>query len=151
MEITNLKSSLEKQIYNLKNLYETGQKKQKALIGRNNDLLVECMQDEEKFLFYINEEEKKRLTLMENIYNEENINEKQPKLEILIEHLKGKLSEEDVKFIESAKEIITKLSKSIADQNFKNLYLIEQARSFISQTINILKSTNKRSMLDRKI
>lgn len=151
MEITNLKSSLEKQIYNLKSLFETTQKKQKALIGRNNELLVECMQSEEKFLFYINEEEKKRLTLMEEIYSSENIKEKQPRLEVLVEHLAGKLSKEDVEFIRSAKEVITKLSKSIADQNFKNLYLIEQAKSFISQTINILKSTNKRSMLDRKI
>lgn len=151
MEIDLLKKSLEKQIQNLRNLYEITENKQKALIGRNNNLLSECLQNEEKLLFAINEEEKKRLSLIENIYAKMSIDEKQPKLDVLLKHLDGSLAKDDVKFIESAKEVIGKYSRAIADQNYKNLYLIEQAKSFISQTINILKSTNKKSMVDRKI
>ena len=151
MEIAQLKTSLEKQIHNLNNLFELGQKKQKGLINRDNEILVECMQGEELMLHNIYEEEKKRLNLIESIYKQYNIEETQPKTEILCEHLIGKVSDEEIEFLNSAKEVITKITSAIADQNYKNLYLIEQAKSFISQTLNILRSTNNRSMLDRKI
>ncbi len=151
MEIVKLNESLNKQIDNLKALFETASRKQKALIARNNEQLLDCISKEERILLNINEEEKNRLKIISDIYRESSLTPVNTKIASFIKAFESELSDVQIKKLTESELMIREVTASIGQLNFQNMYLIAQAKSFISQTIQILRSTASKSILDRKI
>ncbi len=150
MNIEKLFAVLEKQETNLKNLLKSVLGKQAALVNGNSDLIKESVSKEEKLLLNIQVAEETRLKVMQGLFSEYGIDNERYKLEILISNISGKVSESIVKSISLTERRIKSTIKEIQKINHQNMALIQQSRSLISETINAVINTQKRSIVDRK-
>lgn len=150
MEYTNLSEILNKQEKNLKELLKIVTDKQEALVSNNNENLNDLIAKEERLLLQLQITEERRLEILKNIYEENNIKNERFKLDVMIEELKDKLSKDFVSVITESKNRIENSIKLITKINQQNLVLIQQSRELLNNTIQAVINATNRSILDRK-
>lgn len=150
MEYSNLSEILNKQEKNLKELLKIVTNKQEALISNNNENLNDLISKEEKQLLLLQITEERRLEILKNIYQENNIKNERFKLDVMIEALKDKLNEEFVEELINSKNRIKNTIQQITKINQQNLVLIQQSRELLNNTIQAVINATNRSILDRK-
>lgn len=150
MEYSNLIEILNKQEKNLKELLKIVTNKQEALVSNNNENLNDLISKEEKQLLLLQITEEKRLEILKNIYQENNIKNERFKLDVMIEELKDKLNEEFVEELMNSKNRIKNTIQQITKINQQNLVLIQQSRELLNNTIQAVINATNRSILDRK-
>lgn len=150
MNISKLFSILDKQESNLKDLMNIVNNKKEALVSNNYELLNQVVAEEEKKLLTVQLTEEERLTVMQQLFKEYEIDNDRYKLKHLIDGLKGSAEPQTIK---SISEYETKIKASVSEIsriNQLNMILIQQSKSLINQTIQAIVNTGKRSILDRK-
>lgn len=150
MEYSNLSEILNKQEKNLKELLKIVTNKQEALVSNNNENLNDLISKEEKQLLLLQITEERRLEILKNIYQENNIKNERFKLDVMIEALKDKLNEEFVEELINSKNRIKNTIQQITKINQQNLVLIQQSRELLNNTIQAVINATNRSILDRK-
>lgn len=151
MNLQNLISVLTKQETNLKKLLKIVNDKKEVLVNNKLEKLNEIISREENVLLEIQLVEEKRLTEMENLFLENNIDNKRYKLEILVTSLTGKMDPGILSRISGFEKKIKTIVEEITKINHLNMVLIQQSRTIINDTIKAVINTSKRSILDRKV
>ena len=150
MQLQKLLSVLEKQEKNLKNLLRIGFEKKETLVSNNIAKLNEVVAAEEQNLMFIQSTEESRLSLMNDLFSEFNIDNERYKIEILVKNLKGKVDHKILIDISESEKRIKNIIGEITRINHLNMVLIQQSRSLINDTIQAVLGSSNRSILDRK-
>lgn len=150
MNISKLFSILDKQESNLKDLLKIVNNKKEALVNNNYELLNKVVAAEEQKLLTVQLTEEERLTVMQQLFKEYEIDNDRYKLTHLIYGLKGSAEPETIKSILEYETKIKSAVSEISRINQLNMILIQQSKSLINQTIHAIVNTGKRSILDRK-
>ncbi|MFH1194314.1 MAG: flagellar protein FlgN [bacterium] len=151
MEIQNLFDLLSKLGDSLNRLLGLVKEKQRALVGNDRVALEKCIKSEEQILVMIQGVEEERLKMIHSINAELGGKNRVTKISSIAEMLKGKIAPEKLKQLTATEKKIKSDIAEIMSLNKQNLFLIQHSRSFISETINTLLSSRKRSILDRKV
>jgi len=151
MDLQNLISVLNKQETNLKKLLKIVNEKKEALVNNKLEKLNEIISLEENVLLAIQLVEEERLSEMENLFLENNIDNKRYKLEILVTSLTGKIDPGILNRITDFEKKIKTIVEEITKINHLNMVLIQQSRTIINDTIKAVINTSKRTILDRKV
>lgn len=151
MNLQNLISVLTKQETNLKKLLKIVNEKKEALVNNKLEKLNEIISLEENVLLAIQLVEEERLSEMENLFLENNIDNKRYKLEILVTSLTGKIDPGILNRITDFEKKIKTIVEEITKINHLNMVLIQQSRTIINDTIKAVINTSKRTILDRKV
>lgn len=117
-------------------LYTLAQYKEQAIVQKDLELLTEIVHKEEEFIGRVNNLEKKRESLLNDIAIVIRINPKDIKLSDIIAKL-GNDNETAEKLSLLRKELIEKTEK-LKKQNEINTTLINQSLEFVNFTINAL-------------
>ncbi len=149
MSLKKLIEVIDRQEKNLNKLLTVVKKKQEALVTNNNNKLNEVIGLEEKQLLKVQTTEEHRLLLMEQLFEKYEIKNERYKLSILVDSLKGKISDIILRKIESSESVIKNIIEDITKINSQNILLIEQSRQIINETIKAVVNTN-RAIVDRK-
>ncbi len=150
MNLQNLISVLSEQELNLKKLLEIINEKKECLVNNKYERLNEVVALEEHNLLSIQITEENRLKIMQDLFNQYNIDNERYKLEILVSELNGKVDLKILNEITEGEKRIKNTINEINRVNHLNLVLIQQSRSLINDTIKAVINTSKRSILDRK-
>lgn len=142
--LDNLKSNLEK-------LLENAQKKQKALVSMNNQVLTEVIQEEEKLIVTIKNIEQRRLKLIAEYNAAANFEPNSFKLADFVKKFKNNLNEKEIKLIKNYEKIIKALSKETLKYNEQNTFLINNSRKFVDSLMKIIYPDKTKSLLDKKV
>ncbi len=151
MLVQQLIELLKKEEEILDSLFDTATLKQSALVSNNREALDECTHREEGLLPQFQSYERQRRLTMDKVKMENGISDNSKKLEVLVSNL-SEIFDESV--IEPIKVIHVRIKEkviNITKMNKQNLFLINQSRKFINDTINTLVSKNEKSILDRKV
>jgi len=142
--LDNLKSNLEK-------LLENAQKKQKALVSMNNQVLTEVIQEEEKLIVSIKNIEQRRLKLISEYNASANMEPNSYKLAEFVKKFKNNLTEKEIKLIKNYEKIIKAISKETLKYNEQNTFLINNSRKFVDSLMKIIYPDKTKSLLDKKV
>lgn len=142
--LDNLKSNLEK-------LLENAEKKQKALVSMNNQMLTEVIQEEEKLIMVIKSIEQKRLKIIAELNASTEMEPNSYKLAEFIKKYKNELNEKEIKLIKGYEKVIKTLSKETMKLNNQNTFLINNSRQFVSSLMKIIYPDKTKSLLDKKV
>lgn len=151
MDLKELFESLNKHENNLKELLQSVQKKQIALISISHDGIEDSIMQEEKLLVRIKEIEKERQNALGNLTLTYNVQFDSTKLSDIVQKLKSFVKEDELKSLSAFEAKIKNLAEMISDVNSQNMFLIQHSKRFINETINTLLTNNKKSIVDRKI
>jgi len=151
MEIKNILKILKDQYRNLNDLFKIAIEKQKALVKINNTLLDKCIKSEEKLLLNIQQTEKNRLDFIKEFIDSFNYDIENADLRDVMKSIKNNLSEEDLNLMTKYEEKIKGIIIALSKLNEQNLFLIQNSKQFITDTINSLLSKHKKSLLDVKV
>lgn len=150
MKLEKLISVLAKQEKNLENLYRICIEKKETLVENNHEKLKVVISEEERALLSIQLSEEKRLQIMQNLFSEFNIDNERFKIQILVDSLKGKVSQNVINEISKSEERIKNYINEITRINHLNMVLIQHSRNLIHETIQTIISSSNHSILDRK-
>ncbi len=142
--LDNLKSNLEK-------LLENAEKKQKALVSMNNQMLTEVIQEEEKLIVAIKNIEQRRLKVISEYHSSTNMEPNSFKLEEFVKKFKNNLTEKEIKLIKGYAKIIKTISKETLKYNEQNTFLINNSRKFVDSLMKIIYPDKSKSLLDKKV
>ena len=120
------------------------------MVNNKYERLNEVVALEEHNLLSIQITEENRLKIMQDLFNQYNIDNERYKLEILVSELNGKVDLKILNEITEGEKRIKNTINEINRVNHLNLVLIQQSRSLINDTIKAVINTSKRSILDRK-
>ncbi len=146
-----LLSVLEKLRISLEKLLENAKLKQTALVKMNDELLIQAISDEEKYIKLVKEHEKERLNKTIEIYklNDKKFNDY--KISVFVKEFKNSLDEKSIKYLLGYEKLLKKLTNEVMNVNRQNLFLIEHSRQFITSLMNIIYQDKTRSLVDRKV
>jgi len=125
--------------------------KQEALVKSNLKLLQATIAEEEKFIYEIEETEKKRISVLTDLNNKFMIKEKSMKLDDFLNGAKNKLDERMAARIIKLRNNIRGHIKSIERLNLQNKILTDTARDFIKMTVAKLIGPKRKSFLDKRV
>ncbi len=150
MDIKNLFAVLEQQVIDLNELLETSLIKQNAIISYDQNLLEEAILKEEKAVQKVQVSEKNRLKIISDFYQNSSIKNSTFKLKEFAETFKQLIPKKHYEFIYKYESVIKELAIQITVVNRQNLYLIENSRAFLKETIKAIANSNK-AILDRRV
>ena len=150
MEMIDLFRSLKDQHQFLEAFLNTIMLQQRAIIENNMTGLEETIKTEGALMIYIEQHEKKVLEIIGELSQKYSIDVPSNKLSDFVAAVKAKKIMETGS-IEKIQNSLKKYILRIAKVNAQNKILIEQARSFVQETISAIVSFNKNQILDRKI
>lgn len=132
-------------------LLDSANKKQTALTSNNREMLDDCTHREESLLPQLQAYERQRSLAMDKIKMEHGITDNSKKLESLISNLEHLIDNSILEKIGTAHTRIKNKVQGITKMNEQNLFLINQSRRFINDTINTLINKNDKAILDKKV
>lgn len=132
-------------------LCETAQQKQEALINNNIKLLESAVSSEEKFIRSIENAEKSRIAVLNELNKKYTMNLTTMKLSEFLSGAKNKLDEKSTAKILKLQNRIKRHIQNIEALNQQNQYLIDTARDFIKMAISELVGPQRKSFLDRRV
>ncbi len=150
MKIKELLKILDEQKLNLIGLVKIVKNKQNVLVNNKLEKLSEYMALEEKKLLEIQIVEEKRLSVMQQLFSQYNIESERFKLEILITALTNKIPQNFLDSIKQNEREMKNLIQEITRINQQNLLLVQQSSQIIKETVKAVIDTSKRSFIDRK-
>ncbi len=150
MKIKELLKILDEQKLNLIGLVKIVKNKQNVLVNNKLEKLSEYMSLEEKKLLEIQIVEEKRLSVMQQLFSQYNIESERFKLEILITALTNKIPQNFLDSIKQNEREMKNLIQEITRINQQNLLLVQQSSQIITETVKAVIDTSKRSFIDRK-
>ncbi len=150
MEMIDLFRSLKDQHQFLEAFLNTIMLQQRAIIENDMTGLEETIKTEGSLMIYIEQHEKKVLEIICELSQKYSIDLPSKKLSDFVAAVKAKKIMETGS-IEKIQNSLKKYILRIAKVNAQNKILIEQARSFVQETISAIVSLNKNQILDRKI
>ncbi len=150
MKIKELLKILDEQKLNLMDLVKIVKGKQNVLVNNKLEKLSEYMSLEEKKLLEIQIVEEKRLSVMQQLFSQYNIESERFKLEILITALTNKIPQNFLDSIKQNEREMKNLIQEITRINQQNLLLVQQSSQIITETVKAVIDTSKRSFIDRK-
>ena len=152
MSVQRLLEQLKQQKANLQNLLKNAKDKQSALVGNNNELLDNVIKNEQKLILAVQNSEKNRLQTITQLNSENGFEEREYRLNKLIENLEGVLSLEAKEAILKSEKSIRGFIDEITQVNNQNMFLIQHSKQFIDSTLKaVFGNNNKKSIFDRKV
>ncbi len=144
MNLQKLLSVLIKQEKNLKSLLQIGLEKKETLVSNNHKKLSEVVAAEEKCLLSVQLTEEQRLSLMEHLFVEHNVDDERYKLEILVDRLKGKVDSKILSQIIGSEKRMKNVIAEFTKVNHLNMVLTQQSRNLINETLQaVINSSNR--------
>ncbi len=150
INIENVIETLKKHMLLLDKLANVCARKQNALINNNRDELEQVIQNESEIIAALLQLKKQHTKLLNEILEDESVKAKETasvKLSVL---LKGICSEKEIAEIQLLEKRIREKIKEVDELNVKNHFLLQQARNFINEVINVLIGS-KKILVDRKV
>ncbi len=151
MESKNLIDVLKKQKLNLENLLGAAKEKQKVLINNKREELDTVGKQEEKLIFRVQQTEKERIAVVNQLASRNGLNPKAIKIGDLISKLSTTEDPEVIFELTNLEEEIKELVAEIKSTNSRNMFLIQHSRKFIEYTMKAIFGEGKKSILDRKV
>lgn len=132
-------------------LSEFAEQKQKALIHRKKDELDECIKYEQAAINKVKRIENLRLKEIQSIYESAGIEPQNFKLNLLVETLRDKMSDKEIKYFTAVEKNIKSLVGEITEINRNNMFLIRHSMQFIDKLVKQVIGEQKRKILDRRV
>jgi hypothetical protein len=154
MSIDRLLKIYEDQSENLDELFDNALQKQKAVINNQREGLERFTNLEEQSLSKINRKEHERENCVEKLLNDSG------KTHLLNENVSSATILSEIKLLTDAdsynklfelRRLLKEKTMKIGQINKQNMFLIEQANSIVKQTLNILLTSQKKPILDRRV
>ena len=147
---SDLESILELQKHNLQKMLEVLKSHQTALVHNDLKLIEDSITSEEVLLQNIMKTETEKSTIIEQLDKQYSLHLVKPSLTNLLIAVQRK---EDFNYdsLQKLQFVIKKLTLEISRINLQNRVLIENAKSFIKNTISALVGQNKRQLLDKRL
>jgi len=142
---------VEKQLMNLRNLYDTVNLKKESLVNLDYTKFEESLAKEQKIITIIQNTEKIRLTALKELILSFGSEKEFMKTRELINYLKGKVDKKYLRQLYNYENEIRDKVKDIKYVNELNKMLIKHSSNFIKETITHLFNSKKKSLLDKKI
>lgn len=150
MEMNDLIRSLREQYQFLEAFLNTIILQQRAIIENDMTGLEETIKTEGALMLHIEQREKQMVNIIGELSAKFAIDLPNKKLSDFVNAVKSK-NDIEIGSLEKIQNALKKKVMKIAKVNAQNKILIEQARSFIQDTISSLIRLNKNQILDRKI
>ena len=147
---SDLESILELQKHNLQKMLGVLKSHQTALVHNDLKLIEDSITSEEVLLQNIMKTETEKSTIIEQLDKQYSLHLVKPSLTNLLIAVQRK---EDFNYdsLQKLQFVIKKLTLEISRINLQNRVLIENAKSFIKNTISALVGQNKRQLLDKRL
>lgn len=147
---SDLESILELQKHNLQKMLGVLKNHQTALVHNDLKLIEDSITSEEVLLQNIMKTETEKSTIIERLDKRYSLHLVKPSLTNLLIAVQRK---EDFNYdsLQKLQFVIKKLTLEISRINLQNRVLIENAKSFIKNTISALVGQNKRQLLDKRL
>ena len=147
---SDLESILELQKHNLQKMMGVLKNHQTALIHNDLKQIEDSITSEEVLLQNIMKTETEKSTIIEQLDKQYSLHLVKPSLTNLLIAVQRK---EDFNYdsLQKLQFVIKKLTLEISRINLQNRVLIENAKSFIKNTISALVGQNKRQLLDKRL
>ena len=147
---SDLESILELQKHNLQKMMGVLKNHQTALIHNDLKQIEDSITSEEVLLQNIMKAETEKNTIIERLDKQYSLHLIKPSLTNLLIAIKRK---EGFNYdsLQKLQFIIRKLTLEISRINLQNRVLIENAKTFIKNTISVLVGQNKRQLLDKRL
>ncbi len=150
INVENVIETLKKHMFLLDKLANVCVRKQNALINNNRDELEQVIQNESEIIAALLQLKKQHTKLLNEIYEDESVKIKETvsvKLSVLLKEI---CSEKEIAEIQLLEKRIREKIKEVDELNVKNHFLLQQARNFINEVINVLIGS-KKILVDRKV
>ncbi len=151
METKNLIDVLKKQKLNLENLLGVAKEKQKILVSNKREELDTVGKQEEKLIFRVQQTEKERIAVVNQLAARNGMNARAIKIADLIDKLSETVAPQIVIQLKTLEGEIKTLVTELQTINSRNMFLIKHSRQFIEYTMKAIFGEGKKSILDRKI
>lgn len=150
MNAKNLLASLKTQNSNLDQLLTSFEKQKLAIINNDFSLLESSINDEQKYLKLVEKEEANRLKIISEINKQNNLQVNNFSLAELL--TKGsKLFENDAKEIQSLRKSLKEKAEKIKRLNSQLKDVIEFSRTLIKETMMLVASKNKNTIVNKRV
>ena len=150
MEMSDLFSSLKDQHKFLEAFLNTITLQQRAIITNDIAGLEETIKTEGALLIHIDQYEKQMIKIINELSHKYSLDVSSNKLSEFLEKA-SELKEINTQSIVKIQSSLKTLAMQIAKLNAQNRMLVEQARSFIQETVAAIINSSKNQIFDRKI
>jgi flagellar biosynthesis/type III secretory pathway chaperone len=150
METKKLFELLVNQLHNLHSLKEVMIEQQKAIVKNVISEVEKAVEEEERILNRIRNNERDRINEIVSLAGKEGISLETPSVNEFLKIMKTN-NDPNYETIFKVRNQIILLAYEINNLNQQNSYLIEHSRKFIKDTITALYGANQHKIFDRKI